>query len=63
MTSRHRHRRGGAPRCPARPDTDAVEAIRALMGFHALIAELAGNQTVALLTDLVRRHLEGSEDY
>lgn len=42
----------------ATPDTDAVEAIRALMGFHALVAQLSGNQTVALLTDLVRHIIE-----
>lgn len=47
-----------ALRGTATPDTDAVEAIRALMGFHALIAQLAGNQTVALLTDLVRHIIE-----
>ncbi|HEX4247862.1 MAG TPA: FCD domain-containing protein [Pseudonocardia sp.] len=42
----------------AEPEADAVEAIRALMGFHALVAQLCGNQTVALLTDLVRHIIE-----
>jgi DNA-binding FadR family transcriptional regulator len=47
-----------ALRQTATPDTDAVTAIRALMGFHALVAQLCGNQTVALLTDLVRHIIE-----
>ena len=52
----------GALAQTARPDTDAVVAIRALMAFHGLVAHLAGNQTVALLTDLVRHVIElGSE--
>jgi DNA-binding FadR family transcriptional regulator len=42
----------------AKPDTDPVVAIRAHMAFHGLVAHLAGNQTVALLTDLVRRIIE-----
>lgn len=42
----------------ATPEVDSVEAIRALMGFHALVAQLCGNQTVALLTDLVRHIIE-----
>ncbi|MBW0090706.1 FadR family transcriptional regulator [Pseudonocardia sp. KRD-184] len=42
---------------------DPVAAIRAHMEFHRLVIHLAGNQTVALLTDLVRRIIEvGSED-
>jgi DNA-binding FadR family transcriptional regulator len=40
------------------PQADAVNAIRALMGFHALVAQRCGNQTVALLTDLVRHIIE-----
>ncbi|MBW0089858.1 FadR family transcriptional regulator [Pseudonocardia sp. KRD-184] len=44
-------------------DTDAVSGIRDLMGFHRLVAHLAGNHTVALLTDLVRHIVEaGSEE-
>lgn len=42
----------------ATPEADPAAAIRALMRFHALVAQLAGNQTVALLTDLVRHIIE-----
>lgn len=41
---------------------DPAAAIRSLMRFHALVAQLAGNQTVALLTDLVRHIIEAASE-
>jgi DNA-binding FadR family transcriptional regulator len=46
----------------ATADADPAAAIRSLMKFHALVAQLAGNQTVALLTDLVRHIIEAASE-
>jgi DNA-binding FadR family transcriptional regulator len=46
---------------PADHDAEAA-GIRSLMRFHALVAQLAGNQTVALLTDLVRHIIEAASE-
>lgn len=43
-------------------DADPAAGIRSLMRFHALVAQLAGNQTVALLTDLVRHIIEAASE-
>jgi len=42
--------------------TEPVYTIRSHMSFHRLVAHLAGNQTVALLTDLVRHIIEAASE-
>lgn len=46
----------------AEPATAPVVAIRSHMAFHRLVAHLAGNQTVALLTDLIRHIIEAASE-
>jgi DNA-binding FadR family transcriptional regulator len=46
----------------AEPSIAPVVAIRSHMAFHRLVAHLAGNQTVALLTDLIRHIIEAASE-
>lgn len=46
----------------AEPAISPVTAIRSHMAFHRLVAHLAGNQTVALLTDLIRHIIEAASE-
>jgi DNA-binding FadR family transcriptional regulator len=46
----------------AGPAIAPLTAIRSHMAFHSLVTHLAGNQTVSLLTDLVRHIIEAASE-